>query len=350
MKIRLSLYLLACLLVVASCNRPVPIQTTATPVPVNTTQIPAILKTATPSLPPVITATISPQPTLPPSATPVRTHTPTPTSTTAPTKAPSQAPTKSPTLAPTYTPAPTTTQVVPTGFPQVPEAIRILQPGPNSSLRSPVTVAGEADPTFEQHLLAKVAGENGAALNTKATTIQVPAGERGPFSLQIPFTVSKNQPGRVAVWSTSAKDGGLIHFSSVDVALLAGGSAKILAQTQSANEVLVITQPALNSTASGGKLLVQGWSGPVFENALVVVLCGEGGSGKTDPFCGTADNILARVPTTTHAPDVGQPGAFSVEVSYHVNQTVSGRVAVYYTSPRDGYLLHLSSAPVKLEP
>ncbi len=342
MKNRAILFSLACLLALAACNRPAPAQLTPTTPPI-LPQPTAVRPTAT-SAP----TTAPPSPTaVPPSATPIPTQAPTK----APTAAPTQAPTKTPTLAPTYTPEPTATQAVPTGFPQVPEAIRILQPGLGSSVVSPVKVAGEADPTFEQHLMAKVAGETGAALNTKSTTIQVPAGERGPFSLQIPFTVTKSQPGRVAVWSTSAKDGGLVHFSSVEVTLLSSGSAKILAQPQAASEVLVITQPsATGAAASGGKLLVQGWSGPVFENALVVVLCGEGGSGKTDPFCGTADNILARTTTTIHAPDVGQPGPFSVEISYHVTQPVSGRVAVYYTSPRDGYLLHLSSMPVKLAP
>ena len=161
--------------------------------------------------------------------------------------------------------------------------------------------------------------------------------------------MTKDQPGRVAVWSTSAKDGGLVHFSSVEVMLKTSGTADIKAG-QSDNETLVITSPAANAAASGGKLLVQGWSGPVFENNLVVVLCGEGGSGKTDPFCGTADNMLARTPTTMQAPDVGQPGQFSVEISYRVSQPVNGRVAVYYTSARDGYLLHLTSVPVRLQP
>jgi len=231
----------------------------------------------------------------------------------------------------------------------VSEAIRITAPGLTSSIVSPVKITGEADPTFEQHLMAKVSGENGQAIATKSTTIQADVGQRGPFSLEIAFTVTKNQPGRVAVWSTSPKDGGLVHFSSVEVTLKTGGTASINAG-QSANETLVITRPAVNATSSGGKLLIQGWSGPVFENNLVVVLCGEGGSGKTDPFCGTADNVLARTSTTMHASDVGQPGPFSVEIGYKVSRPVSGRVAVYYTSARDGYLLHLSSVPVRLEP
>ncbi len=345
MKLRFVLYSLACLLILTSCNLPAPVQPTLT--------MPPLPPTGTATLPPLETApittvvhvdTAAPRP-----ATSTSTTAPTETLTPAPTKAPTIAHTEAPTQTHTVAPTKAPTQAPTAGFPQLPEAIRILAPGLGSSILSPVKVSGEADPTFEQHLMAKVSGENGQAINTKSTTIQVPAGERGPFSLQIPFTVTKNQPGRVAVWSTSAKDGGLVHFSSVEVTLLVSGSAKILAG-QSANEVLVITQPAVASTASGGKLLVQGWSGPVFENTLVVVLCGEGGSGKSDPFCGTADNILARTTTTIHAPDVGQPGPFSVEISYKVSQAVSGRVAVYYTSPRDGYLQHLTSVGVRLEP
>ncbi len=345
MKSRFVLYSLACLLILTSCNLPAPVQPTLT--------MPPLPPTGTATLPPLETApittvvhvdTAAPRP-----ATSTSTTAPTETLTPAPTKAPTIAPTEAPTQTHTVAPTKAPIQAPTAGFPQLPEAIRILAPGLGSSILSPVKVSGEADPTFEQHLMAKVSGENGQAINIKSTSIQVPAGERGPFSLQIPFTVTKNQPGRVAVWSTSAKDGGLVHFSSVEVTLLVSGSAKILAG-QSANEVLVITQPAVAATATGGKLLVQGWSGPVFENTLVVVLCGEGGSGKSDPFCGTADNILARTSTTIRAPDVGQPGPFSVEISYKVSQAVSGRVAVYYTSPRDGYLQHLASVGVKLEP
>jgi hypothetical protein len=234
-------------------------------------------------------------------------------------------------------------------MPQVPEAILILAPGLNSSILSPVQIGGEADSTFEQNLIAKVTGENGLSIGMKSTTIQAEMGKRGPLSVEVPFKVTRDQPGRVAVWSSSPKDGGLVHFSSIEVNLLASGSAKILS-SQPQFEPLVITSPAAGAVFSGGKLHLEGWSAAVFENTLSVVLCGEGGNGQSEPFCGTVDNVLARLSTTINAPDVGQPGRFSLDITYKVTTPVNGRVAVYFTSSRDGGLLHLTSMPVMLKP
>jgi hypothetical protein len=235
-------------------------------------------------------------------------------------------------------------------MPQVPEAILILAPGTNSNILSSVKITGQADPTFEQNLIAKVTGENGLSVGMTPTTIQAEMGVRGAFSVGVSFKVTKDQPGRVAVWSSSAKDGGLVHFSSININLLASGSVKLLpGQTQT--EPLVITSPAAAGVVfSGGKLHLEGWSAAVFENTISVVLCGEGGNGKSDPFCGTVDNVLARLSTTIKATDVGQPGRFSLDITYKVTKPINGRVAVYVTSPRDGGLLHLTSVPVTLNP
>jgi hypothetical protein len=309
--------------------------------------------TATLSIPPtqeptatIIIAASSPQATL----TTTPTQKPTEPATTAPpTAIPSTAiPTKAPTGVPTRSPTPTPTATK-SGMPQVPDAILILLPGLNSSIISPVKISGEADSTFEQNLIAKVTGENGLSVGMKSTTIQVELGKRGPFNVEIPFKVTQDQPGRVAVWSSSPKDGGLVHFSSIDVSLKTSGAAKILS-SQPQFEPLVITSPAPGAVSGSGKLHLEGWSAPVFENTLSVVLCGEGGSGKADPFCGTVDNVLVRMSTTIKAPDVGQPGPFSLDITYKVTKPISGRVAVYSTSPRDGGLLHLSSVPVQLKP
>ncbi len=192
-------------------------------------------------------------------------------------------------------------------------------------------------------------GENGLAIASKATTIQADAGKRGPYSVSISFKVAKDQPGRVAVWDTSAKDGGLIHFTSQNVQLKMNGTASITAEKEQF-EPLAITRPAPNTQISGGKLVLQGWSAPVFENTIIVILCGEGGTGKKEPFCGTADNILAKSTVIVNAPDAGQPGTFSATLIYRVKQPVNARVAVYFTSPRDGGLLHLISDPLLLKP
>jgi len=192
-------------------------------------------------------------------------------------------------------------------------------------------------------------GENGLSIANKSTTIQAEAGKRGPFSVEISFKVAKNQAGRVSVWTTSAKDGGLVHFTSQDVQLKVSGEASLTSE-KNLFETIVITKPAPSTQISGGKIFLQGWTGPVFENTIHIVVCGEGGTGKKDVFCGTADNVLGKTTAQINAPDVGQPGMFSLTVSYKVSRAVNGRVAVYFTSPRDGGLLHLASAPVLLLP
>src|ERR1051326_2449859 len=71
------------------------------------------------------------------------------------------------------------------------EKILILEPGINpsgvSSVTSPVHVAGQADPTFEQSLVVQVTDQNGAVIATVPTQIQADAGQRGPFGVDVPF-------------------------------------------------------------------------------------------------------------------------------------------------------------------
>ena len=319
------LLIFLCLILLASCTLQAPVSNAA----------PTVAQSILTAIPPsAVPPTAVPPTAVPPTAVP-------PTAV-PPTKVPpTDVPTQKPTLASTATPS---------GMPQVPEAILILSPGTNSNILSPIQISGQADPTFEQNLIAKVTGDNGLSVGMKSTTIQAELGKRGAFSANVTFNVTRDQPGRVAVWSSSPKDGGLVHFSSIGVNLLASGSLKLLpGQTQS--EPLVITSPAAaGAVFSAGKLHLEGWSGPVFENTISVVLCGEGGNGKSEPFCGTVDNVLARLSTTTNAPDIGQPGRFSLDITYKVTKPINGRVAVYFTSPRDGGLLHLTSMPVTLNP
>jgi hypothetical protein len=348
MKRQPALLIFLCLVILAACTLPAPVSPTGTP-PTNATKAPVQTSVptqakASPTNPAQASATAASTQKSTPAPSKISPTAITAKPTLAPTKAPGNTPTKAPTRAPTL--APTTSS---SSMPQVADAISILSPGLTSNIISPIKISGQADSTFEQNLIAKVTGENGLSVGMKSTTIQSELGKRGPFSVDVTFKITKDQPGRVAVWSSSPKDGGLVHFSSIEVNLKASGTATIVAGKDQF-EAIVITQPAAAASVSGGKLHVQGWSAPVFENSLVVVLCGEGGTGKSDPFCGTADNILARMSTIMKAPDVGQPGQFNLDVTYKVTKPISGRVAVYCTSPRDGGLLHLSSVPVQLNP
>jgi hypothetical protein len=258
---------------------------------------------------------------------------------------------------PTATTAAATTGPQPTSVPataapvqpQAAEAILILTPGGSSSVTSPVRVAGEADPTFEQNLVVQITDANGAVIATQPTTIQAAAPARGPFDVQVPFTVTAPGPGRISVFSTSARDGGLIHLASVEVSLLSAGTAAIVPGPEHP-ETHLILEPAPQAQMSGGTLHLSGYSAYVFESQLSLAVCGEGGSGAPEPVCGTADNVLATGTAAIAAPDVGQPGPFASLLAYHVSTTVAGRLAVYSRSPRDGGIVHLSSVPVSLAP
>lgn len=250
--------------------------------------------------------------------------------------------------------APTGAAPTPTGE-AVPEAVLILEPGAGSEVTSPVRVAGEADPTFEQNQVVQITDADGNILATMPTTIGAEAGERGPFQLDVPFTAPPGgMPGRISVFHTSARDGGLMHLTSVEVLLMGAGSAPALrppdALAASGAERLRIDEPRPLAEVSGGRLYLAGWSEYVFENTLVVVLCGEGGSGAPEPVCGTADNILASGIALVQSPDMGQPGPFVADLAYSVSAPVSARLAVYHTSARDGGLLHLTTVSFRLLP
>lgn len=228
------------------------------------------------------------------------------------------------------------------------EAILILQPGPNSSVLSPVTVQGQSRPTFEQNLVVAVYAEDGRLLVQQPTTLDSPAGEPGNFDLEIAFEVDHEQPGRISVYETSAMDGGIVHLSSVEVSL--STVSAVAAPPLLGVESIDIQSPAPLAEISGGVIRVSGFSDYYFESNLGLMLCGGGGSGAPNDLCGTEDNILASGNAMIAAPDVGQPGPFSGELSYSVSEPTPARIVVFAASPRDGGWLHVSSIPILLSP
>jgi hypothetical protein len=249
--------------------------------------------------------------------------------------------------------APPATETTPPASPTADptgEAILILEPGLTSAVTSPVRVAGEADPTFEQNLVIQITDQDGAVLTTTPTTIQAELGNRGPYSADVAFSVPSDQPGRISVYSASARDGGLVHLASVEVTLLAaGGTASLLPAAPHA-EIHQISEPNLLELASGGSVHVEGFSEYVFEGTLNLALCGEGGSGAPHPICGTADNVIAEGFTMLQAPDIGLPGPFETDLPFTIAGPTRARLAVYSLSARDGGLLHLNSVEISLAP
>jgi hypothetical protein len=239
--------------------------------------------------------------------------------------------------------------ITPTATAGLREAIQILSPATGSSVTSPVIISGLADGTFEQALVVRITDENGAVLTTVPTLIGAELGQRGPFEAEVQFNVAHDQPGRLSVFAASARDGGLTHLASVEVTLLASGAANTLA-AEPRGEVHVIESPAFLSPIQGRTVHITGFSEYVFENNLLLALCGEGGSGEPDLVCGTKDNILAAGFTTVRSPDLGQPGPFEADLTFTLTRAMAGRIAVYSDSPRDGGILHLTSQEVRLEP
>jgi hypothetical protein len=73
-----------------------------------------------------------------------------------------------------------------------------------------------------RHLAAvRVRDEEGREIGTGHATIRAPLGGRGPFRGTIRYRLRDNrsQPGRIEVYDTSARDGQLLHLSSVEVTL-----------------------------------------------------------------------------------------------------------------------------------
>jgi len=229
------------------------------------------------------------------------------------------------------------------------EAILILEPGAGSAVTSAAHVAGEANPAFEQSLVVQISDAEGKFLSTTAVQIAAEAGQRGPFSADVPFHVLSDQPGRISVYAASARDGGLTHLASVEVTLLAAGSPSLRAG-QPHPEQIAIFAPTLLATLSGGVARITGFSDYVFESQLGVAICGEGGSGEPDFICGTKDNALGMGTAFVNSPDAGQPGPFAAEVKYTVQAQTPGRVVVFDASPRDGGVTHLASVEVTLRP
>ncbi len=259
---------------------------------------------------------------------------------------PTEAPTATATM-PEATPAPSATLSPET---KGQEAVLVLEPGEGSAVASPAHIAGEADPTFEQSLVAQISSADGTILATANAQISAEVGQRGPFSVDLAFSVDSHQPGRMAVYAVSPRDGGLIHLASVDVTLLAAGGAAALNPTRPHTETIALFAPALLANLSGGAAHITGFSEYVFENQLSVAICGQGGVGAPDPICGTADNRVGAGTATVQSPDIGQPGPLETDVTYTVPAAMRGRIVVYSVSPRDGGVTHLSSQEVVLAP
>jgi hypothetical protein len=261
----------------------------------------------------------------------------------------------------TSIPAPVSTEVVETAFPtprpslqpphektEIPsaepelprgpaEVIAILEPGPGSRLTSPLRVAGMADSTFEQTLVVRLVLDDGMVLTMVPTTIRADLGQRGPYEVEVPFEIIGEQNALIQVYDVSARDGGIIHLNSVGVMLMEGGEAEIR-EVAPKPEAIIIDQPALGEMISGGVVHVEGIGIASFEGTLVVEVYDAEG------------NKVGEQPLIVSAPEMGQPGPFSVDVSYEVQAEGPGRIVVIDPLPVFDGIGHISSVEVILSP
>lgn len=217
------------------------------------------------------------------------------------------------------------------------EAILILEPGPGSRLVSPARVAGLADPTFEQNLVVRIVLEDGAVLAQAPTTIQAEMGLRGPFALDLPFSVQGEVGGLIQVFADSPRDGGIVHLASVGVRLAAQGAAEIK-PVEAHLERIHIQQPSPGEVISGGVAHVEGIGIASFEGTLLVQIFDMAG------------NLVGMQPLIVDAPEMGMPGTFSVDVPYSIASEGPGRVAVVDPLPAFDGVGHISSVEVILKP
>lgn len=248
---------------------------------------------------------------------------------------------------PTHTPRPGSAPTAPVGTPlptggpitpsPVQEAIVIAEPKVAAGIVSPVHIEGEADPTFEQSLSIHILDADGNVVGQGAAQIEADTGQRGRYRADVPFNVTSEGPGRILVFSTSARDGNIIHLNSVEVRLKPSGEATPgIADSGSTLEAIVIHSPAPGASLTP-TVTITGEAAPTFEQHLNAMIQDEVG------------NVIATGATIIQA-DAGQRGPFSLTLTYRITAAGPGRIVVYDTSPRDGGIVHLASVEVQLTP
>lgn len=102
-----------------------------------------------------------------------------------------------------------------------PERITILAPEVGAQIGgAQVKVEGIGIASFEQTLLVEVYDGSGSRVGGQPVILQgVGLGERGPFSVTVPYEVTEAGPGRIVVRDISPAFGGDVHLASVEVEL-----------------------------------------------------------------------------------------------------------------------------------
>ena len=124
---------------------------------------------------------------------------------------------------PTDSPAPATVRPslatpIPGPVTSAKGAITLKSPLVNETLRSPVTISGDAS-VFEANLAWRISDTSGRVLAEGITTASLGAPGRGTFSVTANYTVAAETIGFVEVYSRSPKDGNIDEIVRIPVTL-----------------------------------------------------------------------------------------------------------------------------------
>jgi hypothetical protein len=97
-------------------------------------------------------------------------------------------------------------------------AITVRSPVIGAQAGNPVTVSGTAD-VFEATVSVRILDSAGHEIARTFTTATCGTGCRGDYSVTIPYSVPRTQPGTIVVFESSAKDGQPVNVQPVPVTL-----------------------------------------------------------------------------------------------------------------------------------
>lgn len=217
--------------------------------------------------------------------------------------------------------------------PLLPIDVRV--PARGATVTSPVRIAGTAD-VFEATVSYRILGAQDQVLAQGFTTAFCGSGCRGPFSVRVPFTVHREQPGIIEVYEASAKDGSQTNLVSIPVTLAPQVAPSPPTTTPSPGVAAIdVAAPAPGETTTS-PLTIAG-TADVFEAVVSYRVLDEHGKvvadGTTMASCGS-----------------GCRGTFSVRVRFTVDHAQPGTIEVFEVSSKDGSDVNVVEVPVTLSP
>lgn len=229
------------------------------------------------------------------------------------------------------------------------EAIGISTPIAGTSITSPLTISGEADPTFEQNLLIRLVGLDNTILASTPVTIQAEAGTRGKYQTQLTFTAGENKNALVQIYSTSARDGSLEHLNSVVVNL--EPQEKQPEDFNTGDEIIQITSLKIIQNAGKLELQAEGLATGIGSKALSYKLCADTGrTGMDDFVCGNTGNVMSAGLIDVSGQEDATTGTWKIAAPLVNGQWTVGSLVVYSLSTANGEVAHAASQTIKNGP